>query len=173
VRDSHGRRKNSRRGDSSWGDAGVFWLPWNCGNYVIADTFYENLFKNGSTMPADSRPDTTQAARALCLAVAKLCSENVSFLRWVPFIHLGRWLSNSLRWSQSIRKCSSCYQCTRTWLARQRLVLNLYSVHKCDQRVLCLIITRMLRIVRRHLFLLHHLVLCIHLVGCHVTRFFL
>ena len=34
-------------------------------------------------------PDTTQAARALH-AVAKLRSENVSFARWVPFIHLGR-----------------------------------------------------------------------------------
>ena len=35
-------------------------------------------------------PDTTQAARALHYAVTKLRSENVSFTRWVPFIHLGR-----------------------------------------------------------------------------------
>ena len=30
-----------------------------------------------------------EAARALHLAVTKLRSENVSFARWVPFIHLG------------------------------------------------------------------------------------
>jgi hypothetical protein len=35
-------------------------------------------------------PDTTQAARALHLAVAKLRSKNAAFVRWVPFIHLGR-----------------------------------------------------------------------------------
>jgi hypothetical protein len=35
-------------------------------------------------------PDTTQAAQALHLAVAKLRDEeNCSFERWVPFIHLG------------------------------------------------------------------------------------
>jgi hypothetical protein len=37
-----------------------------------------------------SGPDTTQAARALHFAVTKLRSENVSFVRLVPFIHLGR-----------------------------------------------------------------------------------
>jgi len=59
----------------------------------IADTFYEILFKeSGSTtgMTDRSGPDTTQAARALHLAVAKLRAENVSFVRWVPFIHMGR-----------------------------------------------------------------------------------
>jgi hypothetical protein len=35
-------------------------------------------------------PDTTQAARALHIAIAKLRSENISFAHWVPFIHLGR-----------------------------------------------------------------------------------
>lgn len=52
----------------------------------IADTFYHNLFKR----TASSGPDTSQAARALHIAVARLRSENVSFVRWVPFIHLGR-----------------------------------------------------------------------------------
>ena len=57
----------------------------------IADTFYETLFeRNGSATKGFVRPDTTQAARALHLAVAKLRSEHVSFIRWVPFIHLGR-----------------------------------------------------------------------------------
>jgi hypothetical protein len=55
---------------------------------TIADTFYENLFiEPGSDSTDPSGPDTTQAARALHLAVAKLRSENVSFVRWVPFTH--------------------------------------------------------------------------------------
>lgn len=49
----------------------------------VADTFYDNLFK-------DKKIITTEVARALHLAVAKLRSENVSLVRWVPFIHLGR-----------------------------------------------------------------------------------
>jgi hypothetical protein len=59
---------------------------------TIADTFYEELFKlNTSTdMAATSAPDTTQAAQALRIAVAKLRSTNASFARWVPFIHLGQ-----------------------------------------------------------------------------------
>jgi hypothetical protein len=54
----------------------------------IADSFYENLFKKCATSQAG--PDTAQAARALHLAVAKLRSEKVSFVRWVSFVHLGR-----------------------------------------------------------------------------------
>ncbi|KIM82633.1 hypothetical protein PILCRDRAFT_70495, partial [Piloderma croceum F 1598] len=57
----------------------------------VADSFYETLFKEHGSLTADgSGPDITQAARALHLAVAKLRSENASFVRWVPFIHLGR-----------------------------------------------------------------------------------
>lgn len=56
----------------------------------IADTFYENLFEATSSNTNSSRPDTIPVARALHLAVAKLRSENVSFSRWVPFVHLGR-----------------------------------------------------------------------------------
>ena len=56
----------------------------------IADTFYENIFKWDDSSTTDSQPDISQAARALHLAVIKLRSENVSFARWVPFIHLGR-----------------------------------------------------------------------------------
>jgi hypothetical protein len=56
----------------------------------VADTFYANIFtSNNLSANGRSRPDTTQASRALHLAVAKLRSENVSFVRWVPFIHLG------------------------------------------------------------------------------------
>ncbi|KIM74613.1 hypothetical protein PILCRDRAFT_14277 [Piloderma croceum F 1598] len=57
----------------------------------VADTFYAELFKpDGSTKTDGFHPDTTQAARALHIAVTKLRSENVSFIRWVPFIHIGR-----------------------------------------------------------------------------------
>jgi hypothetical protein len=57
----------------------------------IADTFYHDLFKMSSHSMADSSgPDTTRAAIALHTAVSKLRSEDVSFIRWVPFIHLGR-----------------------------------------------------------------------------------
>ena len=57
----------------------------------IADSFYEILFKKyGSFATDNSGPDTTQAASALHLAVAKLRSENASFVCWVPFIHLGK-----------------------------------------------------------------------------------
>jgi hypothetical protein len=53
----------------------------------IANTFYENLFKNNHST---AQPDIRQAARALHLAVAKLRAEGVSFARWVLFIYLGR-----------------------------------------------------------------------------------
>ena len=57
----------------------------------IAETFYENIFKeNNSALTNDSGPDTTQPARALHLAVVKLHAGNVSLIHWVPFIHLGR-----------------------------------------------------------------------------------
>ena len=55
---------------------------------VIADEFYSHLFEGHQD---GSHPDTTQAARALHLAVKKL-RENLgdkSFLRWVPFVHYG------------------------------------------------------------------------------------
>ena len=56
----------------------------------IADTFYHQLVKENNSATTESpRPDTTQATQALHVAVAKLRSDNVSFIRWVPFIHLG------------------------------------------------------------------------------------
>ena len=58
---------------------------------VVADAFYENLFKKTDFTAVDtSGPDISQAARALHYAVAKLRAEGVPFTRWVPFIHLGR-----------------------------------------------------------------------------------
>jgi hypothetical protein len=53
----------------------------------VAETFYAHLFKNGT----NSNPDTTEAARALHLAVKKLRMkrQGITFRQWVPFIHLG------------------------------------------------------------------------------------
>ena len=56
---------------------------------TIADAFYEELFRNPDETPAHE-PDMTKSALALHLAVKKLRSQNVSFYRWVPFIHLGK-----------------------------------------------------------------------------------
>jgi len=56
---------------------------------TIADAFYEELFCGPDGKPAHE-PDMTKSALALHLAVKKLCSQNVSFQRWVPFIHLGK-----------------------------------------------------------------------------------
>ena len=57
----------------------------------VADTFYEKLFpaKSSAVDLQRGHPDTTEAARALHVSVAKLRAEGVSFGRWVPFIHLG------------------------------------------------------------------------------------
>ena len=56
---------------------------------TIVDTFYEELFCGPDGKPAN-KPDMTKSALALHLAVKKLRSQNVSFRRWVPFIHLGK-----------------------------------------------------------------------------------
>ncbi|KIM81734.1 hypothetical protein PILCRDRAFT_71721 [Piloderma croceum F 1598] len=77
------------------GFRGVITTMWSIADHdapVIADSFYENLFKECpiTTGASSSRPDITQAARALHIAVAKLRSEGASFARWVPFIHFGR-----------------------------------------------------------------------------------
>ncbi|KAK7689945.1 hypothetical protein QCA50_006585 [Cerrena zonata] len=50
---------------------------------VIAKMVYEHLFRNG-------RPDTSEAALALHMAVNKLREQGVSVMRWAPFIHVGR-----------------------------------------------------------------------------------
>jgi hypothetical protein len=56
---------------------------------AIADGFYEELFRGpeGKAMP---EPDVTKSALALHIAVKKLRSQDVSFRRWVAFIHLGK-----------------------------------------------------------------------------------
>ena len=56
---------------------------------TIADSFYEELFRDSDGRPA-LEPDTTKSAQALHVAVKKLRSQNVSFGRWIPFIHIGK-----------------------------------------------------------------------------------
>jgi hypothetical protein len=59
----------------------------------IADTFYDHLFQTNQSTVSDAAPqllpDTNDAAQALHLAVIKLRHQKCSFVRWVPFIHLG------------------------------------------------------------------------------------
>ncbi|KAJ6609133.1 hypothetical protein B0H10DRAFT_1814425 [Mycena sp. CBHHK59/15] len=57
----------------------------------IADTFYEHLFRDcNATSDQPVLPDLKDAARALHFAVKKLRDDpNVSFQRWVPFVHYG------------------------------------------------------------------------------------
>jgi hypothetical protein len=58
----------------------------------VTDTFYENLIKMKASTGTDlqqTHADTSEAAQALHIAIAKLHDEGVSFARWVPFIHLG------------------------------------------------------------------------------------
>ncbi|KAJ7939220.1 CHAT domain-containing protein [Mycena leptocephala] len=57
----------------------------------IADAFYEHLFKGcDATSDPPVLPDLTKAAEALHIAIAKLREDpDVSFNRWVPFVHYG------------------------------------------------------------------------------------
>ena len=56
---------------------------------IIADGFYEELFR-GSNLKPVLEPDTTKSAQALHDAVKKLRFQNASFGRWIPFIHIGK-----------------------------------------------------------------------------------
>ncbi|KDR67399.1 hypothetical protein GALMADRAFT_147180 [Galerina marginata CBS 339.88] len=56
---------------------------------VIADVFYKELFRGPDGEPTQE-PDVNKSARALHLAVKELRAKNVSFRRWVPFIHMGK-----------------------------------------------------------------------------------
>jgi len=56
---------------------------------TVADTFYEELFRGPDGKPGFA-PDPTKSAQALHVAVKKLRSQNASFSRWIPFIHMGK-----------------------------------------------------------------------------------
>jgi hypothetical protein len=58
----------------------------------VTDEFYRFLFRSDGTDEHEvlaEKPDMTQAALALHLAVKKLRKDECPFIRWVPFIHLG------------------------------------------------------------------------------------
>ncbi|KAJ7107041.1 CHAT domain-containing protein [Mycena epipterygia] len=73
------------------GVVATMWIMDDRDGPRIADTFYENLFRNCSEVSDPPVfPDLTGAARALHLAVAKLREDpGISFKRWVPFVHYG------------------------------------------------------------------------------------
>ncbi|KAJ6601514.1 CHAT domain-containing protein [Mycena sp. CBHHK59/15] len=70
---------------------GTMWTMDDRDGPKIADTFYEHLFRDcNATSDQPVLPDLKDAARALHFAVKKLRDDpNVSFQRWVPFVHYG------------------------------------------------------------------------------------
>ncbi|KDQ60232.1 hypothetical protein JAAARDRAFT_191640 [Jaapia argillacea MUCL 33604] len=72
------------------GVVGTLWSIDDRDGPEVAEAFYRHLFS--SSQPSRGSqvvPDTAEAARALHLAVRKLREKEQSFMRWVPFIHLG------------------------------------------------------------------------------------
>ncbi|KDR69060.1 hypothetical protein GALMADRAFT_77866, partial [Galerina marginata CBS 339.88] len=67
----------------------TMWAMMDEDGPVVADAFYEELFRDPDGKPAPE-PDTSKSAYALHLAIKKLRAKNVSFNRWVPFIHMGK-----------------------------------------------------------------------------------
>jgi len=55
---------------------------------TIADTFYEEIFRGPDGEHAGTA-NIAKSAKALHIAVNNLRSQNVSFRRWVPFVHMG------------------------------------------------------------------------------------
>ncbi|KAF7358015.1 CHAT domain-containing protein [Mycena venus] len=73
------------------GVVATMWVMDDDDGPKIADSFYKHLFKNcDPTSNPPVHPDLTQAATALHLAVAELREDpDISFKRWVPFVHYG------------------------------------------------------------------------------------
>ncbi|KAJ6603927.1 CHAT domain-containing protein [Mycena sp. CBHHK59/15] len=65
------------------GAIGTMWSMLDQDGPVLAEATYSHLFGNGK------KPQATNAAKALQLAVRKLRDSGVSYERWVPFIHIG------------------------------------------------------------------------------------
>ncbi|THH16518.1 hypothetical protein EW146_g4137 [Bondarzewia mesenterica] len=71
------------------GVVATMWSMHDMDGPKIVDEFYRYLFEDEAGAPVPPYPNTTRAARALHLAVAKLRAQNCAFKRWVPFVHLG------------------------------------------------------------------------------------
>ncbi|KIM38734.1 hypothetical protein M413DRAFT_420131 [Hebeloma cylindrosporum] len=67
----------------------TMWKMMDGDGPIIADAFYEEIFRGPDGKPAP-QPDTSKSAQALHIAIMKLGSNNVPFHRWVPFIHMGK-----------------------------------------------------------------------------------
>ncbi|KAJ7751792.1 CHAT domain-containing protein [Mycena maculata] len=65
------------------GAIGTLWSMNDEDGPLVAETFYSHLFQDGK------RPQVTDAAEALHLAVRKLREKKVPYERWIPFIHMG------------------------------------------------------------------------------------
>ncbi|KAF8217960.1 CHAT domain-containing protein [Mycena galopus ATCC 62051] len=65
------------------GAIGTMWSMLDQDGPVLAEAIYTHLFSNGK------KPQATDAARALQMAVRKLRDSGISYERWVPFIHIG------------------------------------------------------------------------------------
>ncbi|KAJ7202156.1 CHAT domain-containing protein [Mycena pura] len=65
------------------GAIGTLWSMQDQDGPLVAKAVYSYLFRNGR------QPQATDAAEALYLAVKELRERNVSYERWVPFIHMG------------------------------------------------------------------------------------
>ena len=52
---------------------------------VVADVFYQYLFRHGKTQ----LPDAKDAARGLHLAAQELREQGKPFISWVPYVHYG------------------------------------------------------------------------------------
>ena len=64
------------------GVTGTLWSIDDADGPIVSEAFYTHLFQGQCI-------DTRNAAMALHFAVKKLRDDNVPFLRWVPFVHLG------------------------------------------------------------------------------------
>jgi CHAT domain-containing protein len=65
------------------GAIGTMWSMNDNDGPLVAEIVYSHLFRNGQQAQA------SDAAEALQLAVNELKKRNVSYERWIPFIHMG------------------------------------------------------------------------------------
>ncbi|KAJ7713265.1 CHAT domain-containing protein [Mycena maculata] len=65
------------------GAIGTLWSMNDQDGPVVAETVYSHIFRDGR------RPQASDAAKALQLAVNKLKAQKIPYQRWIPFIHMG------------------------------------------------------------------------------------
>ncbi|KAJ6478430.1 CHAT domain-containing protein [Mycena vulgaris] len=65
------------------GAVGTLWSMSDQDGPLVAEIVYSHLFRNGR------RPQASDAAEALHMAVRELKKQKVPFERWIPFIHMG------------------------------------------------------------------------------------